>query len=175
LAPIDAAFFIFSKTHVDNLEQSMGDYHPIDTGIAASRDDSERLAWRQVTGLDDKLLLGADFQHLSRCRKNLSVSTEHLDAFRRILEMLDMIVDIESGKPHHSPVTALHAPHPVDGIGIDSADRGIEDDRTEYLQAGDVLARKPGSVGGCHGVILENERLQSAIFKIAARRGAMTN
>ena len=117
----------------------------------------------QVPGLDDKLLRGADFQHLAHRRKNLSVSAQHLDAFRRILEMLDMIVGIEGGEPDDAAVAALHARHPIDRIGIDSAGRGIQRNPTEYFEAGDVLAREPSAVRGCRDVIFQNQRLQSAI------------
>ena len=74
-------------------------------------------------GLNDELLLGADFEYLPHCRKNLSVSVEHLDTFRRVLEMFDMVVGIEGGEPHDPAEATLHAPHPVNGIRIYSADR----------------------------------------------------
>jgi hypothetical protein len=48
--------------------------------------------------VDYKPLLGADFEHLAHCRKNLSVSIENLDTFWCILEMLDMIVGIEGDR-----------------------------------------------------------------------------
>jgi hypothetical protein len=69
-----------------------------------------------MPGLNDELLLGADFEHLPHCRKNLSVSVEHL-------EMLDMVVGIEGGEPHDAAEATLHAPHPVNRIRIYSADR----------------------------------------------------
>src|SRR5215471_7053664 len=97
-----------------------------------------------MPSVDYKLLRGADFEHLAHRRKNLPVDPEHLDAFRCILEMLDMIVGIEGREPHDAAVAALHAPHPVDGIGIDSAGRRIEDDPAKHLQASDVLASEPG-------------------------------
>ena len=76
-----------------------------------------------MPGLNDELLLGADFEYLPHCRKNLSVSVEHLDTFRRVLEMLDMVVGIEGGEPHDAAEATLHAPHPVNGVRIYSADR----------------------------------------------------
>src|SRR6516225_2141028 len=117
-----------------------------------------------MPSVDYKLLLGADFEYLAHRWKGLPVDPEHLDAFRCILEMLDMIVCIEGWEPHDAAVAALHAPHPVDGIGIDSAGRRIEDDSAEDLQAGDVLAREPGPVRRRQDVILENERLKPAIL-----------
>ena len=80
------------------------------------------------------------------------------------LKMLDVIVGIEGGEPHDAAVTALHAPHPVDGIGIDSTGRRIEDDPAEHLQASDVLAREPGAVGRGQDVVLKDEGLEPAIF-----------
>src|SRR5262249_11243820 len=100
-----------------------------------------------MSGVDHELLLRADFEHVAHCRKNLAVCAEDLDAFRRVLEMLDVIVGIEGGEPHDAAVAALHTPHPVDGIGIDSAGRRINNDPAEHLQASDVLAREPGAVG----------------------------
>src|SRR5262249_55493811 len=117
-----------------------------------------------MSGVDHELLLGADFEHVAHCRKNLAVGAEDLNAFRRVLEMLDVIVGIEGGEPHDAAVAALHAPHPVDGIGIDSAGRRIEDDPAEHLQASDVLAREPGAVGRGQDVILEDEGLESTIL-----------
>jgi hypothetical protein len=134
------------EAHIDDLELRMGDDHAIDAGIAAGFDDRKRFGRRQVSGLDDKLLRGADFQHLAHRRKNLSVSAQYLDAFRCILEMLAMIVGIESGEPDDAAVAALHARHPVDRIGIDSAGRRIQRNPTEYFQAGDVLAREPSAI-----------------------------
>ena len=84
-------------------------------------------------------LRGADFEHVTHRGKNLSVGTNHLDAFRCILEMLDMIVCIEGGEPDHASEPALHAPHPVDRVKGDSANGRIEDDPAEYLQAGHIL------------------------------------
>jgi hypothetical protein len=60
-------------------------------------------------------------------------------------------------------VAARHARHPVDRIGIDPAGRRIQRNPTEYLQAGNVLAREPGAVRGGRHVIFQNQRLQSAI------------
>jgi hypothetical protein len=59
---------------------------------------------------------------------------------------------------------ALHPPHPVDGIGVYSADRGVEDDPAEYLQAGYVLSCKPRPIRSRHHMILENERFKSTIL-----------
>jgi hypothetical protein len=73
----------------------------------------QRFAWRQVPGVDHELLLGADFEHVAHCRTNLAVGAKDLDAFRRVLEMLDVIVGIEGGEPYDAAVAALHAPHPV--------------------------------------------------------------
>src|SRR5262245_65554495 len=77
--------------------------------------------------------------------------------------MLDVIVGIEGGEPHDAAVAALHAPHPVDGIGIDPAGRRIEDDPAEYLQASDVLAREPGAVSRGQDVFLEDEGFEPAL------------
>src|ERR1700739_542627 len=117
-----------------------------------------------MPGLHDELLLGADFEHVAHCRKNLSVSVEHLNAFRRVLEMLDVVVGIEGGEPHHAAEPTLHTPHPVNRIRIYSACRRIKDDSAEYFEASNVLAREPSPVSGWQDVIFENERLQPAIL-----------
>jgi hypothetical protein len=135
----------------------------IDAGIATGFDDSKRLGRRQVSGLDDKLLRSADFQHFAHRGKDLSVCAQYLDAFRCILEMLDVIVGVEGREPDNAAIAALHARHPVDRIGIDPAGRGIQRNPTKHLQAGDMLAREPGAVRGGRHVIFEHKRFQPAI------------
>jgi hypothetical protein len=78
--------------------------------------------------------------------------------------MLDVIVGIESGKPHHTAKAALHSPHPVHGFGIDPAYGGIEHDAPEHLEAGDVLAREPCAIGGGGDMVLEHQRLEAPLL-----------
>src|SRR5215472_15798804 len=164
LAPTEAAFFISSKLILTTSNCAW-------VTTRRSTPASRPAAMTASASLGDRCpvwttsFCSAQILSTSRnCRKNLAVGAEDLDAFRRILEMLDVIVGIEAGEPHDAAVAALHAPHPVDGIGIDPAGRRIEDDPAEHLQASDVLAREPGAVGRGQDVILEDEGLESTIL-----------
>ena len=152
------------EAHVDDLELGVGDDQAANARIATGLDDGERLGRRQVPGVDDELLLGADLQHIAYRGENLAVGAEHLDGLRRILKVLDVVVGIEGGEPHDAAKAALHPPHPVNGIGVDAAHRGVENDAAEHLEAGDVLAREPGAVRGGHHMVLEDERLEPALL-----------
>jgi hypothetical protein len=145
-------------------ELGVSDDHSGDAGIAAGLDDGERLGRRQVPGVNDELLLGADLQDIAYRGENLAVRGEHLDGFRRILEVLDVVVGIEGGEPYDAAKAPLHPPHPVNGVGVDAAHCGIEDNAAEHLETGDVLAREPGSVRGAYHMVFEDERFESALL-----------
>ena len=85
-----------------------------------------------------------------------------LDAFGRILEMLDVVVGIKGREPDHAAIPTLHPPHPIDCVRIDAADRGIEHDPAEHFKTLDVLADEPSAVGGGRHVVLEHEPLNPA-------------
>src|SRR5215475_9147391 len=163
LAPIEAAFFISSKLILTTsncawvtTRRSMPASRPAAMTASASLGDRCPV-WTTS-------FCSAQILSTSRTAGRTLPSAPDLDGFRCILEMLDVIVGIEGGEPHDAAVAALHAPHPVDGIGIDSAGWRIEDDPAEHLQASDVLAREPGAVGCGQDVILEDEGLEPAIF-----------
>src|SRR6516162_3918472 len=101
-----------------------------------------------MSGLNDELLRGADLQYVAYSRENLSAGIQHLDALRGILEVLDVVVGIEGREPDDAAEATLHPPHPVDGIGVDPAHRGVEDDAAEHIDAGDPLAHEPGAICG---------------------------
>src|SRR4030095_14729962 len=100
------------QAHVDDLELGVGDHHTVDTHVTAGRDHGERLARREMSRVNHQFLFGADFSYLAHSWQTLAIGFEHLDAFRRILEMLDVVVGVEGGEPHHAAVSALHPPHP---------------------------------------------------------------
>jgi hypothetical protein len=87
-----------------------------------------------------------------------------LDAFRRILEVFDVIVGIESWEPHDATKTTLHPPHPTNCIGVDATDRGVQDYSAEYLEPLDMLPGKPSAIGGCRDVILKDKCVKSAFL-----------
>jgi hypothetical protein len=105
-------------------------------------------------GLDHEFLLGGDLKNIANLRQNLAPGIDDLYAFRRILEMLDVVIGVEGGEPHDAAKAALHPPHPVDSIGVDAANRGIEDNPAKHLEALDVLSREPGAIGSRHDVVL---------------------
>jgi hypothetical protein len=62
----------------------MGDDQAVDTGIAAGCDHRQRFRRRQMAGLYDEFLLGADSKHVANRGQHLAVGAEHFDAFGRI-------------------------------------------------------------------------------------------
>jgi hypothetical protein len=38
-------------------------------------------------------------EYLAHCRQNLAIGVEQFDTFRRILEVLEVVVSIEGGEP----------------------------------------------------------------------------
>jgi 2OG-Fe(II) oxygenase superfamily len=103
-------------------------------------------------------------QHPAHLRQNFALSINDFDAFRRILEVFDVIVGVEGWEPHHTAKTALHPPHPIDRIGVDAADRGVQDYSAEYLEPLNMLPGKPSAIGGCRDVILEDQCVKSAFL-----------
>jgi hypothetical protein len=77
--------------------------------------------------------------------------------------MLYVVVGVEGREPDDAAVAALHPPHPVDRVGVDPADRRVEHDAAERLDARDVLPCEPGAVGGRGDVVLEDDHLDAAV------------
>src|SRR5215467_3447564 len=164
LAPIEAAFFISSKLMLTTSNCAW-------VTTRRSTPASRPAAMTASASLGDRCpgwttsFCSAQILSTSRTAgRTLPSAPRTLMASGASLKMLDVIVGIEGGEPHDAAVTALHAPHPVDGIGIDSTGRRIEDDPAEHLQASDVLAREPGAVGRGQDVVLKDEGLEPAIF-----------
>ena len=110
-----------------------------------------------MAGVNHELLLGGELEHIADRREGLAVGAEDFDSLRSILEMLDVVVGVERGEPHDTAVAALHSPHPVDGIGVDAAHRGIQHDAAEHFETLDVFAGEPGPVRRRCDMVLEHQ------------------
>src|SRR6266446_958068 len=95
-------------------------------------------------------------------RQRLAVGADDLDAFGSVLEVLDVVVGVEGRQPYDAPEAALHAPHPLHGLGVDPSRRPVEGDPAERLDARDVLAHEPGAVGRERDVVLEDDGFRLA-------------
>ena len=151
------------ERHVDHFKLRMGDDDALDTVVARRGDHGQRLNRREVAGVDDQILLRANLQNLTHRRQHLSIRAQDLDSLGGILEMFDVMVSVDGREPHATPVAALHSPHPLHRVRIDSADRGIQDDSAEHLDACQVLAHEPGAIRRGNNVILEDHRLHALV------------
>jgi len=148
--------------HVDDLELGVGDHDAVTARVARRFDDGEGLGRRGVAGTDHELLLGANLEDVAHGRQRLAVGADDLDAFGSVLEVLDVVVGVEGRQPYDAPEAALHAPHPLHGLGVDAARRPVEGDPAERLDARDVLAHEPGAVGRERDVVLEDDGFRLA-------------
>src|SRR5437773_1393382 len=148
--------------HVDNLELGMGHHDPVAAGVTRRLDDREHLGGRRVARAEDELLLGADLPDLAQGWQRLAVGADDLDSFRRVLEVLHVVVGVEGRQPHDATVATLHPPHPLDGLGIETTRGAVQRDSAEGLDAGVVLADEPRAIGGERHVVLEDDGLHLA-------------
>src|SRR5262249_47260411 len=81
-----------------------------------------------------------------------------------VIEMFDVVIGVDRGEPDAAAKAALHPPHPLDGVRIDSSDRRIQRNAAEDLDALEVLAHEPGSVGCRSHVILEDDSAHAGVF-----------
>src|SRR5437867_6364992 len=146
--------------HVDDLELRVGDDDTVTAGIARGLDDRQRLGRRSVARAEHELLLRADLRDLANGGHRLAVGADDLDPFRGILEVFDVVVGVEGWQPDHASIPTLHAPHPLDGLGVDAARRPVEADAAECLDPWDVLAHEPRAIGGQRDVVFQHDGLR---------------
>src|SRR5439155_7624758 len=142
--------------HVDDIELGVRRDDTVAAGVARRLDDREHLGRRRVARAEHELLLGADLGDLAKRRQRLAVGADDLDSFRRVLEVLHVVVGVEGRQPHDATVAALHPPHPLRGLGIDAARRAVQDDAAERLDPRVVLAHEPRAVGGERDVVFQH-------------------
>jgi len=100
--------------------------------------------------------------HRPRGGQHRALLVHHADPRGRGAGAAHVVVGVEGRKPDNPAVAALHAPHPLHGLGIDPAHGAVEHHAAEDLHAGHVLAREPRAIGGHGHVALEDHRLHLA-------------
>jgi hypothetical protein len=135
-----------------------GDHHAVAAFLARGLDEGESLLGGGVAGLHHQALGRADLEDRARLRQHRPALVNHAEPGRRGAVPAHVVVRVEGGKPDHPAVAALHAPHPLDRLGIEPAHRAVEGDAAEDLDARDVLAHEPRAVRSVGDVVLEHDR-----------------
>src|SRR6266545_1527821 len=160
------------EVEVGDLEERVGDDDLLDADVARLLDQRDDLRRREVTGAEDRLVLGDQCEHLLDHRLELAVDVGDPDALgldaaaalRVVAAGAAVDLRVVAGVDRRHPdLLAAQPQRRLDRGGIDAADVGVEHHAAEHADAGHDPLDQVGAGHRALVVALEHQRLEARV------------